>query len=146
MMLIKKLREKVSNLVKLSLFYRAYKYELAYNLNKQNQFLTFHCLLWSVQNLKFNVMFATKHYSSSTLWWLLFSNIMCCIFQTLQRKLFNRKCKANTMSEKWYTVACKINTLENNQYIIKGNCLTFNFPFLVFFSKPQIFGYLRDDQ
>ena len=47
----KKLLDKVSNLVKISLFYRAYKYELAY-LNKQNHFLTFH----SVYYVQFNTL------------------------------------------------------------------------------------------
>ena len=62
----KKWLEKVSNLVKLSLFYRAYKYELAY-LNKQSLLNISLCLLQSVQHLKFNVTFATKHYSAAQL-------------------------------------------------------------------------------
>ena len=54
------------------------------------------------------------------------------IFQTLQRKLFQRKCKPITMSEEPH----KINNLVNNQKInIIEKLCHLQFPFFVFFLK-----------
>ena len=65
------------------------------------------------------------------------------IFQTLQRKLFQRKCKPITMSEEPH----KINNLVNNQKInIIEKLCHLQFPLFVFFSKPLILVSLTHDQ
>ena len=70
-------------------------------------------------------------------------NSIYSIFQTLQRKLFQRKCKPITMSEEPH----KINNLVNSQKInIIEKLCHLQFPVFVFFSKPLILVSLTHDQ
>ena len=92
-------------------------------------------------------MFSAKHCSIAQLVggsYQLYA-ALCCTFQTLQRKLFNRKRKPPTMSEKRH----KINKFANYQNIIvRKSPALYRHVFVSFqnrASKPLIYDYCRNE-
>ena len=91
-------------------------------------------------------MFSAKHCSIAQLFggsYQLYA-ALCCTFQTLQRKLFNRKRKPHTMSEKRH----KINKFANYQNIIvRISPALYRHVFVSFqnrASKPFIYDFCRN--
>ena len=62
---------------------------------------------------------------SSALWWLL--TVIQCILQTLQKKLFKRKCKPNTIPEEPHKIKNLVNNLKYNRKTVPPSISLFCF-------------------